>query len=73
MLIEDTAEITIEARNLVRLEARRAQLDTPEVSIRSCCGTRCGCGRTGSSWARSAGAEAFDLLQALNTGHTGTL
>ena len=35
--------------------------------------TRCACGPTGSSSARCRGAEALDMLQAMNTGHDGSL
>ena len=35
--------------------------------------TRCACAPTGSSSARSAAPEALDMLQAMNTGHDGSL
>ena len=37
------------------------------------CATRCACGPTGSSSARCAVAEAFDMMQAMNTGHNGSM
>jgi pilus assembly protein CpaF len=73
VLIEDTAEITIGARNLVRLEARRAQPDSPEVSIRELLRHTLRLRPDRIILGEVRGAEAFDLLQALNTGHTGTL
>ena len=40
----------------------------------ACCwSTPCACGPTASSWARCRGAEAVDMLQAMNTGHDGSL
>ncbi len=79
VLIEETSEIVIEKRNLVRCEAQRAQ--TPlggETAVAAV---------TIADLLRAAlrhrpdrilvgevrGAEAFDLLQALNTGHLGSL
>jgi pilus assembly protein CpaF len=79
IVIEETAEIHLLKPNVVRLEARRAQTPLgqeaplPAVTI--------------SDLVRAAlrhrpdriivgevrGAEAFDLLQALNTGHLGSL
>jgi pilus assembly protein CpaF len=73
VLIEDTAEIAISARNLVRLEARRAQPDAPEVSIRELLRHTLRLRPDRIILGEVRGAEAFDLLQALNTGHTGTL
>jgi pilus assembly protein CpaF len=79
VLIEETSEILIEKPNLVRFEARRAQLplgqETPLPAV------------TISDLVRATlrhrpdrilvgevrGPEAFDLLQALNTGHLGSL
>jgi pilus assembly protein CpaF len=79
VLIEETSEILIEKPNLVRFEARRAQVplgqETPLAAV------------TISDLVRATlrhrpdrilvgevrGSEAFDLLQALNTGHLGSL
>ena len=79
VLIEETSEILIEKPNLVRFEARRAQVplgqETPLPAV------------TISDLVRATlrhrpdrilvgevrGPEAFDLLQALNTGHLGSL
>jgi pilus assembly protein CpaF len=73
VVIEDTAEIVLQARNLVRLEARRAQPDAPEVSIRDLLRQTLRFRPDRIILGEVRGAEAFDLLQALNTGHTGTL
>jgi pilus assembly protein CpaF len=79
IVIEETAEIHLAKPNLLRLEARRAQVplgqETPLPGV------------TIADLLRAAlrhrpdriivgevrGAEAFDLLQALNTGHLGSL
>ena len=79
VLIEETSEILIDKPNLVRFEARRAQIplgqETPLPAV------------TISDLVRATlrhrpdrilvgevrGPEAFDLLQALNTGHLGSL
>ena len=39
----------------------------------SCCATRCACGPTGSSSAKSAAPRRYDMLQAMNTGHDGSI
>ena len=39
----------------------------------TCCATRCTCAPTGSSSASAARGEALDMLQAMTTGHDGSL
>ena len=73
VLIEDTAEVSISIPNLVRLEARRAQPDLPAVTIRELLRQTLRLRPDRIILGEVRGAEAFDLLQALNTGHTGTL
>ena len=73
VLIEDTAEVSISIQNLVRLEARRAQPDLPAVTIRELLRQTLRLRPDRIILGEVRGAEAFDLLQALNTGHTGTL
>ena len=73
VLIEDTAEIDIAAPNLVRLEARRAQPDLPAVTIRDLLRQTLRLRPDRIILGEVRGPEAFDLLQALNTGHTGTI
>ena len=54
--IEDTAELRLDLPHVVRLEARPASVEgRGEVTIRALVRTRCACGPTGSSSARSAG------------------
>ena len=69
--IEDTLELRIERSNCVRFEARGLQEGA--VTIRDLVATHYVTARITSSWARFAAGEAADLLQALNTGHGGSL
>jgi pilus assembly protein CpaF len=73
LVIEDTAEIHLSQENLVRFEARRAQSGLPAVAIRDLlkAALRHRPDRIVLGEIRSG--EAFDLLQLLNTGHSGTL
>jgi pilus assembly protein CpaF len=73
ILIEDTAEIQVEKCNLVRLEARRAQQNLPAVTIRDLLRAALRHRPDRIIVGEVRGGEAFDLLQALNTGHSGTL
>src|SRR3982751_4396928 len=72
-VIEETTELRIEARNMFRLEARRAQPDIEAVTVRDLV-RQCLRHRPDRIIVGEVrGGEAFDLLQAMNTGHTGTL
>jgi pilus assembly protein CpaF len=73
VVIEDTSEIQIAARNLVRLEARREQPPAPPVTLRDLLKTTLRLRPDRILLGEVRGGEAFDLLQALNTGHSGTL
>ncbi len=73
VIIEDTSEIQMEARHVVRLEARRAQNDLPAVTVRDLVRTTLRLRPDRILLGEVRGGEAFDLLQALNTGHSGTL
>src|SRR5262245_60647053 len=73
LLIEDTAEIHIRKSNLVRFEARREQANTPAVSIRDLLKASLRHRPDRIIVGEVRGGEAFDFLQALNTGHSGTL
>ena len=59
--------------NLVRFEARRAHVDWPAVTIRDLLRATLRHRPDRVVVGEVRGAEAFDLLQALNTGHSGTL
>src|SRR5579859_936306 len=73
VLIEDTAEIQINKPNLVRFEARREQNGVPAVTIRDLLKATLRHRPDRIIVGEIRGGEAFDLLQALNTGHSGTL
>jgi pilus assembly protein CpaF len=73
LLIEDTAEIQINAPNLVRFEARREQDGFPAVTIRDLLKASLRHRPDRILLGEIRGPEAFDLLQLLNTGHAGTL
>jgi pilus assembly protein CpaF len=73
VIIEDTTELQIDKSNLVRLEARREQSDAPAVTIRELLRATLRHRPDRIIVGEVRGGEAFDLLQALNTGHSGTL
>src|SRR5882672_1058579 len=73
LLIEDTAEIQLAQTNLVRFEARQAQNGVPPVSIRDLLKASLRHRPDRILLGEIRGGEAFDLLQLLNTGHSGTL
>ena len=73
LLIEDTAEIQIAQPNLVRFEARQAQNGIPAVAIRDLLKAALRHRPDRIILGEIRGGEAFDLLQLLNTGHSGTL
>jgi pilus assembly protein CpaF len=73
LLIEDTAEIQIDTPNLVRFEARREQNGLPAVTIRELLKASLRHRPDRILLGEIRGAEAFDLLQLLNTGHSGTI
>jgi pilus assembly protein CpaF len=74
VVIEDTAEIHIRKPNLVRFEARREQgPKIPAVTIRDLLKATLRHRPDRIIVGEIRSGEAFDLLQALNTGHSGTL
>jgi pilus assembly protein CpaF len=73
VVIEDTAELQLEAPNLVRFEARRDQPGLPAITIRDLLRATLRHRPDRILVGEVRGGEAFDLLQALNTGHAGTL
>lgn len=73
LLIEDTSEIQLETPNLVRFEARQAQSDLPAITIRDLLKASLRHRPDRIILGEIRGSEAFDLLQLLNTGHSGTL
>ena len=73
LVIEDTAEIQLAQENLVRFEARREQNGHPAVAIRDLLKAALRHRPDRILVGEIRGGEAFDLLQLLNTGHSGTL
>jgi pilus assembly protein CpaF len=73
LLIEDTAELNIRKTNLVRFETRREQTGIPAVTVRDLLKASLRHRPDRIIVGEVRGGEAFDLLQALNTGHSGSL
>jgi len=73
LVIEDTAELQLPQQNLVRFEARREQNGLPAVAIRDLLKAALRHRPDRIILGEVRGGEAFDLLQLLNTGHSGTL
>lgn len=73
ILIEDTSEIQLNKPNLVRLEARVEGSGLPAVTIRDLVKLSLRLRPDRLIVGEVRGGEAFDLLQALNTGHAGSL
>ncbi len=73
VVVEDTAEIRLSRPSMVRLEARRESGGVPAVGLRELLRATLRLRPDRIIVGEVRGAEAFDLLQALNTGHSGTL
>jgi pilus assembly protein CpaF len=73
VLIEETSEVRITLENLIEFEARREQPGRPAVTIRDLLRATLRHRPDRILVGEVRGGEAFDLLQALNTGHSGTL
>ena len=79
VVIEETAEIHLQKSNLLRMEARRAQValgheaPLPPVTIADLLRATLRHRPDRILVGEVRGPEAFDLLQALNTGHLGSL
>src|SRR5438552_7012261 len=73
LLIEDTAELNIRKSNLVRFETRREQAGIPAVTIRDLLKAALRHRPDRIIVGEVRGGEAFDLLQVLNTVHSGSL
>ena len=72
--IEDAAELRLRQRHVVRLEARPANLEgRGEVTIRQLVRNALRMRPDRIVVGEVRGAEALDMLQALNTGHDGSL
>jgi pilus assembly protein CpaF len=73
VVVEETAELRIGLQNLVRLEERRAQRDLAAVTMRELLRATLRHRPDRILIGEVRGGEAYDLLQALNTGHAGAL
>jgi pilus assembly protein CpaF len=73
VLIEDTSEIQLSLENLVEFEARRVRPGLCAVTVRDLLRATLRHRPDRIILGEVRGGEAFDLLQALNTGHSGTL
>jgi len=73
VVIEDTAELHLTQRNIVRLEARREQRELKAVTIRDLLRAALRHRPDRIIVGEVRGSEAYDLLEALNTGHAGSL
>ena len=73
LVIEDTVELPVAHPNLVRLAARRATEEAPEVTVRDLVRAALRHRPDRIVVGEVRGGEAWDLLQALNTGHDGSL
>ena len=72
--IEDTAELRLINRNLVRLESRRANMDgRGEISIRDLVRNALRMRPDRIVVGECRGGETLDMLQAMNTGHSGSM
>jgi pilus assembly protein CpaF len=72
--IEDTAELRLRNRNLVTLEARRANVDgRGEISIRDLVRNALRMRPDRVVVGECRGGETLDMLQAMNTGHSGSM
>ncbi len=73
LLIEDRSEIHMDQDNLVRFEARQPQNGLPAITIRDLLKASLRHRPDRIILGEIRGGEAFDLLQLLNTGHSGSL
>ena len=72
--IEDTSELRLTNRNLVTLEARRANVDgRGEISIRDLVKNALRMRPDRIVVGECRGGETLDMLQAMNTGHSGSM
>lgn len=71
--IEDTVELQLDHPNLVRFEARRQTEGAPAVTVRDLVRAALRHRPDRIVLGEVRGGEAWDLLQALNTGHDGSL
>jgi pilus assembly protein CpaF len=72
--IEDAAELQLTQRNVVRLETKKPTPERPsEVTIRDCVRNALRMRPERIVVGECRGGEALDMLQAMNTGHDGSM
>lgn len=72
--IEDSAELRLQQEHVVRLETRAANIEgTGEVSVRDLVKNALRMRPDRIILGEVRGAEAFDMMQAMNTGHDGSM
>jgi len=72
--IEDAAELQFKQRNVIRLETKKPTPDSPgEVTIRDCVINALRMRPERIVVGECRGGEALDMLQAMNTGHDGSM
>lgn len=72
--VEDAAELQLQQRHVVQLEARPANIEGKgEITIRDLVRTTLRMRPNRIIIGECRGPEAFDMLQAMNTGHEGSL
>jgi len=72
--IEDAAELKLSQRNVVRLESKKRSAQDPvEITIRDCLVNALRMRPERILIGECRAAEAFDMLQAMNTGHDGSM
>lgn len=72
--IEDAAELQLKQRHVVRLETKKATPESPnEVTIRDCVINSLRMRPERIIVGECRGGEALDMLQAMNTGHDGSM
>ena len=71
---EDAAELQLQQPHVVRLETRPPNLEgAGQITMRDLVRTACACGPSGSSSAKCAAPRRSTCLQAMNTGHDGSM
>ncbi len=72
--IEDAAELQLKQRNVVRLETKKPTPEAPnEITIRDCVRNALRMRPERILVGECRGGEALDMLQAMNTGHDGSM
>ena len=72
--IEDAAELQLTQRNVVRMESKKPTFDDPvEVTIRDCLVNALRMRPERILIGECRAAEALDMMQAMNTGHDGSM